>query len=429
MTKLKPSESLDKWRDYFRRGDSDIYGIIDHAIMVAATDCPKEFKSKRDRIAELLYSCKMSHCIGCDHHELSIAAGDKEVNNVPRTVETVGVGGDGDREDETKPNKNQIAIVSNHSYGEAEALSDQLGEDASVTVDEIMRIKVILLNKDNEPNSVLLESLRKLESIPMTVDILKDTEIGKVVTRLRRHRADKISKLAKILFVEWKNLVDLWMNTPKEMARVEETPQSANISIVDQLEAFPSPPYDLDIFAPPSNEFDISKILDCMDSDGNPRDNAETRHERRLQSSVRRRPEGTNEANVVERYNKDQKMRRVEADDVRPKKHSATGFYEPRRQQPKQSREQMVATREQMVPTIQRKPLVVAEQKRKLAGPQQDKLKAMDPEARFESAKRKLQESYRHHENARRKRKIQVLETIPKKSKAQKPQLKRTVRR
>lgn len=89
----------------------------------------------------------------------------------------------------------------------------------------------------------------------------------------------------------------------------------------------------------------------------------ESKHERKLQSSARRRSEGENEANVVGRYNKDQQMRREEAD-VRPMKHSATDFDEPRRQ-PKQSREQMV-------PAIQRKPLVVAEQKRKLAGSQQD---------------------------------------------------------
>jgi len=45
-------------------------------------------------------------------------------------------------------------------------------------------------------------------------------------------------------------------------------------------------------------------------------------------------------------------------------KHSATDVVEPKRQT-KQSREQMVSA-------IQRKPTAVTEQKRKLAGPQQD---------------------------------------------------------
>ena len=49
--------SLDYWRNYFGAANSDIFGIIDHAIMVAASDCPKEFRLRRDGIAERLFSC------------------------------------------------------------------------------------------------------------------------------------------------------------------------------------------------------------------------------------------------------------------------------------------------------------------------------------------------------------------------------------
>lgn len=124
---MKPSVSLDNWRDYFRRGDSDIFGIIDHAIMVAAADWPEEFKSRRDRIAELLFSCRVSRCIGCDHLELSIA-GDEEANHGCMTVETVG--GGGDRDDS--------------------GVATDDGEEASVIVDEVMRNRDILLNKEDE---------------------------------------------------------------------------------------------------------------------------------------------------------------------------------------------------------------------------------------------------------------------------------------
>lgn len=91
-----------------------------------------------------------------------------------------------------------------------------------------------------------------------------------------------------------------------------------------------------------------------------PRHSVESKHERKMQSSERSRPEGTNEANVVGGYNKDQHIRRED----RPMKHSATDFDDPRRQ--------LKQSREQMVPAIQRKPPIVAKQKRKLAGPQQD---------------------------------------------------------
>ncbi|CAF2102233.1 unnamed protein product [Brassica napus] len=415
---MKPSEhSLDNWRDYFRRGDSDIFGIINHAIILAAADFPKEFKSRRDGIAQLLFSCNASRsCIGCGHED----------NN----HETVGVsddsgGGGGDEEDEKKLNDDEIVVV------------------------EVMRIRDILLNRDDESNSVLLRSLRKLESMSLSVDLLKDTEIGKAVNGLRRHGSDEIRELAKALFAEWKDLVDQWMNSVNEVAGDEGTPESANYSVVDEAEAFPSPPHDLDFLAPEPTGFELSqvlckhifplsyfvlgiissvilktfffsslfyalghlKILDGLDCDGNPRHSVEPKRK------TMRRPEGTHEANLVGRYNKNQQTRREEID-ARPMKHSATVEDEHRRQ-PKQ-------TREQMVHPIQRKPIVIPEQKR---NSQQDKLKALDLDARFEFAKRKLQESYQQHDKAKRQRTIQVLETIPKQGKAHKPQLKRPVRR
>ena len=46
--------------------------------MVAASDCPKEFKLRRDRIAERLFSCKFSRYLGCDWVELSVPRGGGE---------------------------------------------------------------------------------------------------------------------------------------------------------------------------------------------------------------------------------------------------------------------------------------------------------------------------------------------------------------
>ncbi|KAG2315489.1 hypothetical protein Bca52824_018611 [Brassica carinata] len=309
---MKPPASLDTWRDYFRRGDSDIFGIIEHAIMVAAADSPEEFKSRREAITELLFSRQVSRCIGCDQPDLS-KAGDNEANDDGRkTVET---DDGGHEEDEMKLNVDQI-------------------------VDEVMRIKDILLNKHDE-----------------------DTEIGKAVNLLRRHGSDKISKLAKTLIEKWKEMVDQLIHMPKEVADDDGTPESATLSIADEAEDFPSPPHDLEFYAPEHTGFAISQTYEAL----------------------------------------------------------ITRFDEPRRQ-PKQ-------TREQMVHTIQRKPSNVAEQKRKFAGSQLDKQKALDQEAKFENAKRRLQESYQQHEKAKRQRTIQVLETIPNQRKTQRPLLKRSVRR
>ncbi|KAG2272342.1 hypothetical protein Bca52824_066897 [Brassica carinata] len=141
---MKPSQdSLDDWRDYFRRGDSDIFGIINHAIILAAADFPDEFKSRRDGIAQLLFSRNASRrCIGCgreDNNETVGGSGDRD--------DSGGVGGD--EGDEKKVNDNEIVV------------------------DEVVRIRDILLSKDDESNSVLFHSLRKLESMSLSVDLLK----------------------------------------------------------------------------------------------------------------------------------------------------------------------------------------------------------------------------------------------------------------
>lgn len=92
-------------------------------------------------------------------------------------------------------------------------------------------------------------------------------------------------------------------------------------------------------------------------------DSVEPKHERRVQSRMMRRPDGTCEANVIGRDKKNQQMRRKEAD-VMPMRRSTHVLDDPRRQ-PKQ-------TRGQMVHATQRKPIVVADQKREIAESQQD---------------------------------------------------------
>ncbi|KAJ4911650.1 putative mediator of RNA polymerase II transcription subunit 26b [Raphanus sativus] len=386
---MKPSASLDEWREYFRRGgDSDIFQIIDHAIMVAAADSPNQFKSRRDRIAELLFSCRVCRCTGCDHVELSVP-GDDEV--------------DGGSKENSSRGDNNNQIVSNYSFDEeAEALSAAI-EEFSIVSKEVVRIKEMLLNRDDEPHSVILESLRKLKLMSLNVDILKSTEIGKAVNGLRKHASDHIRQLAKTLIAEWKELVDRWVNTTKDLAGAGGTPESANPSVVDQEEAFPSLPYDVDIFTPEANGFEIlnGDFFDSLHFDdpcNSEEYNTSREHERRK-----------TQKRTQMRIQEDAPFR-----SIKPSSTSADGTRRP-------LKHEMVSLHKS-----QMKPLAT-EHKRKAPGPQQQKLKGLDADAKFEFAKRKLQERYQHHENAKKQRTIQVLETIPKQASAtaQKPQLKR----
>ncbi|QHO44652.1 putative mediator of RNA polymerase II transcription subunit 26b [Arachis hypogaea] len=58
-----------------RRIPTYIFSIIDNAIMVAASDCPKKFKLRHDAIVELLFSCRLARCLGCDQVELAVDGG------------------------------------------------------------------------------------------------------------------------------------------------------------------------------------------------------------------------------------------------------------------------------------------------------------------------------------------------------------------
>ncbi|XP_057851160.1 uncharacterized protein LOC131061479 [Cryptomeria japonica] len=49
-------ESMAKWRKFFEGAEADICTLIERAILVAASDCPHQFKKRRDKIMEKLYT-------------------------------------------------------------------------------------------------------------------------------------------------------------------------------------------------------------------------------------------------------------------------------------------------------------------------------------------------------------------------------------
>ena len=56
-----PQNVMDQWRDYFRTSGTDIWTLIEQAIVVAATDHTYEFRMKRSEIAETLFSRSLLH--------------------------------------------------------------------------------------------------------------------------------------------------------------------------------------------------------------------------------------------------------------------------------------------------------------------------------------------------------------------------------
>ncbi|KAL2556075.1 putative mediator of RNA polymerase II transcription subunit 26b [Forsythia ovata] len=268
------SGTLDKWREYFRSSNSDIFNIIEHAIMVAASDCPYDFKLKRDRIAEMLFTCKQTKCFGCERIELAVPCENDAEKSDEKCKSGNEAGGSKDTkeskvhsnrdDDHTEMNANQVI---NFSYGEAEALTDEL-EEESQFLGEVLRIKDILDNSEEESDSLMFDSLRRLQLMPLSVEILKATEIGKSVNALRKHGSKEIRNLVKTLIGDWTIMVDEWASATEAIAGAEVAAESVKTSAFEEEEGLPSPPMDEGAFFATPTSMELSQFFDGMDDDG-----------------------------------------------------------------------------------------------------------------------------------------------------------------
>ncbi|RWR74783.1 putative mediator of RNA polymerase II transcription subunit 26b [Cinnamomum micranthum f. kanehirae] len=410
------SGELDHWRDYFRSTNSDIFEVIEHAILVAASDCPEEFQMRRDRIAEKLYTCRLSLCSGCDRFELA----------VPLKQEENGINGNSGAQVGRKESKvnsstdecrelNSQNWVSNYSYDEAEALTEELEEESQV-VKEVLRIKELLSNKD-ETESALFESLRKLQLMGLSVEILKTTEIGRAVNALRKRGSNQIRNLARTLVSGWKDMVDEWVNTAAAIAG--ETPESKKPSVVDEEEeeeeGLPSPPLDEGaFFTTQPTSLELSQFFDGMDDDGNIRNSWEDMNEENGRKPVSEnydRKRKLNDTNAP-KENKIQISKQVAG--AKQTKPSNNNFG--RERPPKFSSDHKADGDNKLPPQqsellwVQKKPPTV----------QQDKSLSSDDlvQMKVEASRRNLQERYQQLENAKKQRTIQFMELhdLPKQS-------------
>lgn len=147
-TMSKISVSLDKWRDYFSSADSDIFSIIEHAIMVAASDCPYDFKEKRDRIAELLFTCHRAELSvengggGGGGGEYKNGGGSKD----SKESKVISHSGDDDDDDHTE---DDVETNVENRFDDAEALTDEIEEESQL-LEEVARIRGILDEREEK---------------------------------------------------------------------------------------------------------------------------------------------------------------------------------------------------------------------------------------------------------------------------------------
>ncbi|CAI8613812.1 unnamed protein product [Vicia faba] len=410
------SGSLDQWRSYFRSSSLDIFDIIDHAIVVAAADCPKEFKLRRDGIAERLFSVMLNRCKDCEKVETPVSENEND-----EVCKRGFVRNGGSKESEVNCGREDNGVVevnpvSNYTFVDAEALTDEL-EAESQLLDEVLRIKEVLNGYEDESDSALFESLRRLQLMHISVDLLKSTEIGKAVNPLRKYGSKDVRQLARVLIDGWKEMVDNWVkgNTAKPAAE-GGTPDSINPSVVENAEdeeegGLPSPPLDDGaFFVSQPGSMELSQFFDGMDDDGNVRKSAPPNKNR---DSGRKPASDTlvkdkrnfpvfNATAITANDNKSQQMKKTEAV-VRLNKPAAADAGRGRPLNSNIQRKPNVEPRPQQKAqnsTVPKRPL----------NAQQDKPKCLSDADKLEATKRKLHERYQQAENAKRQRTVQVME-------------------
>ncbi|PIN25012.1 hypothetical protein CDL12_02248 [Handroanthus impetiginosus] len=444
------SVSLDKWREYFRGANSDIFDIIEHAIMVAASDCPYDFKLKRDRIAEMLFACKATRCYGCDRIQLAVPNGDGLDKSEDKYKSEIEAGGSKDTK-ESKVNSSSrddddhrevmemnVNQVTNYSYGDAEALTDEI-EEEYLYYEEVQRIKEVLDNSEEESELMLFDYLRKLQLMPLSVETLKATEIGKSVNALRKRGSKEIRNLARTLIEDWKVMVDSWVSTTAEIAGAEMASESVKTSAVEEEEGLPSPPLDEGAFFATPTSMELSQFFDGMDDDGNPRNVGEfnkNRESGRKPSFEKKdtrnwKVESPDDSRAPPKGKKIEQRRNLEptlkkqAPPPKPNRPSG-GESGPGRPKPLSSESGPGRPKPAIKPKannegrIEQKSDKSTIQKKQMP-PQVEKSRGNNDGSvrmNLEAAKRKLQERYQEAENAKKQRTIQVVELhdLPKQS-------------
>ncbi|XP_042373249.1 probable mediator of RNA polymerase II transcription subunit 26b [Zingiber officinale] len=256
----RSSVSADYWRRFFRSSGADIFEVIEHAIFVAASDYPDEFRSKRDGIVEKFYTVLLPPCFGCDRVASQGAEAEAEE----------GRGSVNSKADSCIVDLEFSNRAVSNCTDEAAALTAEM-EEEDRTLEQVLWIKDILSDHQDQSDDVLLELLRKLQLMELTVDVLEKTKIGKAVNVLHKHNSKRIRHLSRSLIDGWKVIVDEWISATSVITGISD---SLNPYAEDEEAGLPSPPLDEGaLFAAPTTSMMLSGFFDGMDDDGNFRNN------------------------------------------------------------------------------------------------------------------------------------------------------------
>ncbi|XP_075484768.1 putative mediator of RNA polymerase II transcription subunit 26c isoform X1 [Primulina tabacum] len=177
---------FDEFRSLVVDSELDVWTWIDMAISLASADHEKELKNRRDGIIQKLYAPVFSKCQNCENH---FFRGPKCNGTEPVSHETQ------EMSSEKMASKNEV---------------QEEEEENGIELREILEIKN-LLDSSTQSEGSLVGLLQRLVVMNITFKALKETDIGRQVTRLRKHSSDEVRRLVKILVRKWRDTVDEWV--------------------------------------------------------------------------------------------------------------------------------------------------------------------------------------------------------------------------
>ncbi|XP_073032071.1 probable mediator of RNA polymerase II transcription subunit 26c isoform X1 [Primulina eburnea] len=190
---------LDEFRSLVVDSGLDVWTWIDMAISLASADHEKELMNRRDGIIQKLYAPLFSRCQNCDNQFFR-----------------------GPQCNVTEPVNNETQEEKMESKNEVEE------EEDDIQLREILEIKN-LLDSSTQSEGSLAALLQRLAAKNITFKELKETDIGRQVTRLRKHSSDEVRRLVKVLVRKWKDTVDEWVRlnvTEEEITQFSDDKKS-----------------------------------------------------------------------------------------------------------------------------------------------------------------------------------------------------------
>ncbi|EAY73539.1 hypothetical protein OsI_01421 [Oryza sativa Indica Group] len=184
---------MERWREMFR--GADIYDVIRNAILIAGADSPRELLRRRQGIIEWLFAVApvtvpVPAPLACGR------VVDGAGNRLPPAAIPDGGGHHHDDNDGNfAAAEAQTSLIDQQIL---EALYDEIEEDTQV-INEVLRIKDILINYKEQSVDTLFDGLRRLQLMRLSISVLKSTQIAEAVAPLNKHRSPVICKIARDL--------------------------------------------------------------------------------------------------------------------------------------------------------------------------------------------------------------------------------------